>query len=49
VERLEHYFSTYKMVPGHASTMVIREVYGVAHAKQVVLAAMADYKAKFGQ
>ena len=49
VERLEHYFSTYKMVPGHASTMVIREVYGVAHAKQVVLAAMDDYKAKFGQ
>ena len=49
VERLEHYFSTYKMVPGHPSTMVIREVYGVAHARQVVVAAMDDYAAKFGQ
>jgi inorganic pyrophosphatase len=49
VERLEHYFSTYKMVPGHPSTMVIQEVYGVAHAQQVVTAAMNDYAAKFGQ
>jgi inorganic pyrophosphatase len=49
VERLQHYFSTYKMVPGQASTMVIREVYGVAHARKVVTAAMDDYAAKFGQ
>ena len=49
VERLEHYFSTYKMVPGHLSTMVIREVYGVAHARQVVVAAMDDYAVRFGQ
>jgi inorganic pyrophosphatase len=49
VERLQHYFSTYKMVPGHPSTMVIREVYGVAHAEQVVTAAMDDYSAKYGQ
>jgi inorganic pyrophosphatase len=49
VERLEHYFSTYKMVPGHPSSMVIREVYGVAHARQVVVAAMDDYAVKFGQ
>ncbi len=49
VERLQHYFSTYKMVPGQASTMVIMEVYGVAHARQVVTAAMDDYAAKFGQ
>jgi len=49
VERLEHYFSTYKMVPGNPSTMVIREVYGVTHARQVVVAAMDDYAAKFGQ
>jgi inorganic pyrophosphatase len=49
VERLQHYFSTYKMVPGHPSTMVIKEVYGVAHAQQVVRAAMDDYAATFGQ
>ncbi len=49
VERLEHYFSTYKMIPGRSSTMVIREVYGVAHAEQIVRAAMDDYTARFGQ
>ena len=48
VERLEHYFSTYKMIPGHPSTMVIRDVYGVAHALQVVRSAMDDYTARFG-
>jgi hypothetical protein len=36
-------------VPGHPSSMVIREVYGVAHARQVVVAAMDDYAVKFGQ
>lgn len=49
VERLEHYFSTYKMIPGHPATMVIREVYGATHAQQVVRAAMEDYTARFGQ
>jgi hypothetical protein len=37
------------MVPGRPSTMVIKEVYGVAHAQRVVVAAMDDYSAKFGQ
>jgi len=49
VERLEHYFSTYKMIPGRPSTMVIREIYGVAHAQQVVRAAVDDYTARFGR
>lgn len=49
VERLQHYFSTYKMVPGRPSTMVIREVYGVVHTQQVVRAAMDDYTTRFGQ
>ena len=49
VERLEHYFSTYKMIPGRPSTMVIQEIYGVAHAHQVVRAAIDDYTARFGQ
>jgi inorganic pyrophosphatase len=48
-ERLGHYFSTYKMVPGHPSIMVIQEVYGVAHAEQVVRAAIEDYIALYGQ
>jgi inorganic pyrophosphatase len=49
VERLIHYFSTYKMLPGGPSTMEVREVYGVEGAHQVVLASMDDYVAKFGQ
>jgi inorganic pyrophosphatase len=48
VERLQHYFSTYKMVPGSPSQATIQEVYGVAHAEQVILAAMEDYTDIFG-
>lgn len=48
VERLQHYFSTYKMVPGAPSPMVVEEIYGALHAHQVVSAAMEDYEEKFG-
>jgi len=47
VERLEHYFVTYKMVPGHPSKAHIEKVYGRAHALKVVGAAIADYAEKF--
>ena len=43
VERLEHYFSTYKLVPGGQPQIAIQQVYGAAHAERVVRAAMADY------
>jgi inorganic pyrophosphatase len=45
VERLEHYFSTYKLVPGAARQIEVQRVYGLEHARAVVLAAMADYQA----
>ncbi|MGH8772752.1 MAG: inorganic pyrophosphatase [Burkholderiales bacterium] len=48
VERLEHYFLTYKLVPGEAQHSRISGVYGRAHALRVVLAAMDDYAAAFG-
>lgn len=48
VERLVHYFSTYKLVPGGTSPMVIEAVYGAEHARKVVLAAMEDYSERFG-
>lgn len=48
VERLTHYFATYKLVPGAASTAEIARVYDCAHAAQVVEAAMADYEEHFG-
>jgi inorganic pyrophosphatase len=48
VERLQHYFLTYKLVPGKPGTSTIREVYGHAHAVKVIRAAMADYTEAFG-
>lgn len=48
VERLRHYFSTYKMVPGQATRVEVQEVYGRGHAERVITAAMADYDARFG-
>ena len=48
VERLEHYFGTYKMVPGEPNKMVISGKYGYEHAKAVIEAAREDYQESFG-
>ena len=47
VERLQHYFLTYKLVPGQRVRARIAKVYGRAHAFKVVRAAMADYDDNF--
>jgi inorganic pyrophosphatase len=47
VERLQHYFLTYKLVPGQRVQARIARVYGRAHALKVVRAAMADYDDNF--
>ena len=47
VERLQHYFLTYKLVPGRRARARIDRVYGRNHALRVVRAAMADYEAAF--
>ena len=47
VERLQHYFLTYKLVPGQRVQARIARVYGRAHALKVVRAAMADYGDNF--
>jgi inorganic pyrophosphatase len=47
VERLQHYFLTYKLVPGRRSQARIARVYGRAHALKVVRAALADYQDNF--
>lgn len=44
VERLQHYFATYKLVPGAEAETSVQRVYGLDHAAAVVEAAMADYK-----
>jgi len=47
VERLHHYFMTYKLMPGQPSTVSIGEPYGHEHAELVVNASMEDYLEAF--
>lgn len=44
VERLQHYFATYKLVPGAERQLEVRTIYGREHACRVVEAAMEDYR-----
>jgi len=48
VERLRHYFATYKMEPGGNSLMEIKGVLSRDQALRVVAAAMADYEEAYG-
>ncbi|MBF0278885.1 MAG: inorganic pyrophosphatase [SAR324 cluster bacterium] len=48
VERLHHYFTTYKMIPGQEHRVFIGPAYGRAHARSVVEAAILDYKDEYG-
>jgi inorganic pyrophosphatase len=48
VERLQHYFETYKLVPDQPSRARIHRTYGRVYAARVVRAAMADYVEAFG-
>jgi len=48
IERLDHYFRTYKMVPGKENTVEIGEAYGREHAQKVVKASMEDYQERYG-
>jgi inorganic pyrophosphatase len=47
VERLQHYFLTYKLVPGQRARARIARTYGRVHALKVIRAAMADYQDHF--
>lgn len=47
IERLQHYFLTYKLVPGERAQVRIAKAYGRGHALKVVRAAMADYQDNF--
>lgn len=49
VERLRHYFNTYKMVFGEPLNVSIDQVYDSTHAMKVVQAAMEDYMEEFGE
>ena len=48
VERLRHYFLTYKLIPGEKSKVRIDEIYNREHAIKVVEASILDYEDEYG-
>ena len=48
-ERLQHYFSTYKMVPGKENNIRVDYVYGRDEALAVIAAAEKDYWNHYGE
>ena len=48
IERLRHYFGTYKMIPGQKLDVNVERVYGKEEAAKVIKAAMEDYDDMFG-
>jgi inorganic pyrophosphatase len=49
VERLSHYFATYKLIPGEESKLRVERIYDAEHAQAVVEAALKDYYEEYGQ
>jgi inorganic pyrophosphatase len=48
LDRIIHYFATYKLLPDSPSKVAVGEPYGRAHAEEVVRASMEDYEELFG-
>jgi inorganic pyrophosphatase len=49
IERLQHYFLTYKLVPGESASASIESIYGLEHAIKVVQASIEDYQESYGR
>jgi len=49
IERLGHYFATYKLVPGEESQVSVGAAYGSATAQEIVAAAIEDYEEVYGE
>ncbi|NBC22288.1 MAG: inorganic pyrophosphatase, partial [Gammaproteobacteria bacterium] len=49
VDRLRHYFDTYKLTPGLTQRVELGEIYGRARAERVISAALEDYQEAFGE
>ena len=49
IERLKHYFLTYKDLPGEKRNVSIEEVYGRDEALEVISRSMTDYNSAFPQ
>ena len=48
VHRLQHYFLTYKQLPGENPKCEITDVYGKAEAQEVIRRSQLDYKKAYG-
>ena len=48
INRLTHYFLTYKRLPGEQEMVTIEEVYNAQRAIEVVRASMEDYEEMYG-
>lgn len=48
VERLRHYFATYKLIPGERNNVTIGRAYGRERAEEVIQASIEDYREVFG-
>lgn len=49
VQRLKHYFLTYKSMPGQPNKCEITDIYGKEEALEVINRSMKDYRKKFGK
>lgn len=49
IERLRHYFLTYKDMPGHTRRCEITHTYGAEEAHEVIRRGVIDYSTKFGK
>ena len=47
IDRLEHYFLTYKDMPGKKKDVEITHIYNAEEAKEIIRRSMEDYKNKF--
>jgi len=47
IDRLKHYFLTYKNLPGEVGQCEITDVYGKTEAHEVIQKSIEDYQAKF--
>ncbi|MEE9605289.1 MAG: inorganic pyrophosphatase [Candidatus Scalindua sp.] len=48
IERMRHYFLTYKLVPDEPNKVSIGDPYGHEHAETVIQAAIEDYESEYG-
>jgi len=49
LERLTHYFSTYKLVPGSPNKVRLASSYSREHAGRVIVASQEDYTEVYGE